>query len=113
MLRNGTASYEPRREGYLADVEHATWVAYLVHGRDSSVVGGLVIHSITPVGPSRELAPSWDDGRPPRSQGSQQTCTNPPARSFAVPMASHWGHVRTGGAACFKCPQAVMRHNEA
>ncbi len=60
----------------VADVEHMTWVANLVHGRDSSVVGGLVLHSITPVGASRELAPSWDDGRPPCSQGSQQTCTN-------------------------------------
>ncbi len=73
----------------LADVKHMTWVAYLVHGRDSSVVSGLVLHSITPVGASRELSPSWDDGRSPRSQGSQQTCTNPPACIFAVPMASH------------------------
>ncbi len=76
MLQHGPATSELCREGYLASMEQATWVAYLVHSRDSSVVGGLVLHSITPVGASRELAPSWDDGRPPRSQGSQQTCTN-------------------------------------
>ena len=90
MLQHGPATSELYRESSLADVKHATWVAHLVHGRDSSVVGGLVLHSITPVGASRELAPSWDDGRPPRSQGSQQTCTNPQHTS----LQCQWHHNR-------------------
>ncbi len=82
------------QDGPLADVEHVTWVAYLVHGRDSSVVGGLVLHSITPVGASRELAPSWDDGRPPSSQGSQQTCTHPPQHTSLQCQWHHTGVMR-------------------
>jgi hypothetical protein len=99
MLHNGLSTSELCREGYLGDVEHVTWVAYLVHGRDSSVVGGLVLHSITPVGASRELAASWNDGRPPSSQGSQQTCTNPQHASLQCqwhhvePFEDRWGRV--------------------
>lgn len=36
--------------------------ADLVHGGDSSIEGGLVLHCITPVGASRELTPCRNDG---------------------------------------------------
>ena len=68
---------------------------HLVHGWDRGVVGGLVLHCITPVGSSRELAHFRDDGTPPSSQGGQQTCTCHPLTSLAsngaqgVPLGFH------------------------
>ncbi|KAA6428833.1 MAG: hypothetical protein FRX49_01708 [Trebouxia sp. A1-2] len=53
-------------EGYLADMEHATWVAYLVHGRDSSVVASRQWV------PAENLPPAGMMAEPPAAKGASR-----------------------------------------